>query len=260
MSEYPEGHHPVFFLINALKALGAEAIFVRDERTLNCWGMEVNGKLFVWLVDNRLDHEKLHEDPAAAELMRRGVVVASAQRPDAERTGTRWLPLAASPGYRPPDKPVEKLFDISFTGYIRDEGRAQALGHLARHFSVSISQGVFGDSAVSNYWQGRVGFNISMGLPGPTAYDVPMRVTEVMATGTPLVTNYLPELDMMGIKGGSHCVTYSDLDEMIAVVRYMVDRPDEAREMGEYAAEEIAAHHTYRRRAEKVLSWLDGKE
>jgi len=79
---YPDLHHPCYFLEDALTKLGADARVVRDETTLGCWGLLVNGKLMVWLIDNRHPHEALTEDPAAKHLLERGVLVCHAQKPD----------------------------------------------------------------------------------------------------------------------------------------------------------------------------------
>jgi hypothetical protein len=261
MSHYPPEHHPVFFLINALKELGANAQFVKDERSLGCWGILVNGKLVVYLIDNRLPHEAEKEDPAATELLKRGAVVACAQKPDAERIGAKWLPLAVTPGYRPPDKPVEKLYDVGFVGYVRDEGRERILRHVARHFKVGIGQGLFGDDAVSLYWQSRVGLNIPTQYGSPTAYDsANMRCFEILATGTLLVTSgesYLDELHLVPL---INYYFYKTADELIETIRVVIGmqqhHPDKVAEVGPNGAKVAQAYHTYRHRAEQVLSWL----
>ena len=41
---YPDRHHPCFFLEDALVKLGADAKVVRDNTTLGCWGLTINGK------------------------------------------------------------------------------------------------------------------------------------------------------------------------------------------------------------------------
>src|SRR5260221_13131475 len=96
MSSYPNRHHPCYFLEDALTALGAEAKVIRDVRTDGCWGLVIDDKTMVWLIDNRHAHEALTEDSAAADLLARGVLVCHAQKPDAERVGGKWLPLAGT--------------------------------------------------------------------------------------------------------------------------------------------------------------------
>ncbi len=153
MSYYPDRHHPVFFLQDTLTALGVRAEYnERDERTEGCWGLIIEGKPFIWLIDNRWPWERVNEDPAAAKLMERGALVCCAQKPDADRIGAKWLPLAVTPGYRPPLDPTQKLYDVGFVGYIHDEQRLAILKELSRHFTACNTSGVFGDSAVRVYW------------------------------------------------------------------------------------------------------------
>lgn len=252
---YPDRHHPCYFLEDALTKLGATASVIRDETTLGCWGLLINGKRMVWLIDNRHPHEAATEDPAAAELLKRGVLVTCAQKPDAERVDGKWLPLAVTPGYRLPDKPVEKLYDVAFVGYVRDAGRQSVLAHVARHFKLNVHQGVFGDDAVSAYWSAKVGLNVPTGYGQADAYDsANMRCFEILATGTPLVTPYEPYLDELGITPYSHCMAYHSADEVIDFIHYLIQKDDET--WGEAGVRVIAKRHTYEHRAKQVLEWL----
>lgn len=257
MSLYPDRHHPVFFLQDALTALGAEAVFNgRDARTEGCWGLLVNGKPMVWLIDNRWPHEAQHEDPAARRLLDNGALVCHAQQRDAERVGGRWLPLAVTPGYRAPDQPIEKTDDVAFVGYIRDMGRAALLNDVAARFTLFTGQGLFGDDAVSAYWSARVALNVPTQYGNPLAYDANIRVFETLATGTPLVTNWLPELEELGIEQGINCLTYASADELLVQIKCLLDAPDWAQQIGANAAAMAQERHLYRHRAIQVLEWL----
>jgi glycosyltransferase involved in cell wall biosynthesis len=258
VSTYPERHHPCFFLEDALNKLGASAKVVRDDSTFNCWGLVVNGKRMVWLIDNRHPHEALTEDPAAKRLLDDGVLVCHAQKPDMERVGGKWLPLAATPGYRPPAKPVEKLYDVGFVGYVRDSARANILKHVARHFKVGVQQGVFGDSAVSAYWQSKVGLNIPTNYGAADAYDTAnMRLFEIMATGTPVVTareTYLSELGV--VDRVPEIMTFTNIDYLIEGIELRLKNSDVLAEAGLKNAKLVQERHTYEHRAKQVLEWL----
>lgn len=251
---YPDRHHPCYFLADALTALGSSAEVVRDDRTLGCWGLIVDSKPTVWLIDNRHAHEAAHEDDAARKLLDKGVLVCHAQKPDMQRVGGKWLPLAVTPGYEKPRTLPAKLHDVGFVGYIRDMGRMGAMAHLVRHFAVCSEQRVFGPSAVAVYWQARVGVNVPTGYGTPTAYDsANMRLFEILATGTPLVTSHEDYLAELGLVGGENCITYRDMDALVKGVGYLIDNPEVARNMGSKGAE---LAHTYTHRAKQVLEWL----
>ncbi len=260
MSAYPDRHHPVFFLQDALTALGADAVFNgRDSRTEGCWGLIVNGKPMVWLIDNRHSHEAEKEDPAAKRLLDAGALVCHAQKPDMERVGGRWLPLAVTPGYGVPMLP-RGIFvhDVGFVGYVRDTARMQMLTHVARHFRLSILQGEFGDQAVMNYIQSAVGLNIPTGYGAPDAYDsANMRCFEILATGTPLVTPHESYLMELGLQDSANCLTYKNGDDLLMVIRKAVDNPDWSARIGREGAKRAAERHTYEARARQVLEWLE---
>lgn len=253
---YPERHHPVFFLQDALAAKGAAVEFARDARTEGCWGLIVNGKPMVWLIDNRWPHERQHEDPAAARLLERGAMVCCAQLKDAERVGGRWLPLAATPGYQMPAKPVATPFDVAFVGYVRDAARARLLADIRSRFTVSLGQGLFGDEALRIYYGARCSVNIPTRYGDENAYDVPMRVFEAAATGTSLITNTLQDLSLLGFRNGTHCLEYDSPETLLQCVHILVSDRGVALDMGLQAAALIAAKHTYAHRATQVLEWL----
>lgn len=253
---YPDRHHPVFMLQDALATEGVQAEFNnRDDRTKGMWGLIIDGKPFVWLIDNRWTHEAETEDPAARDMIAQGALVCCAQKPDAERIGAKWLPLAVTPEYMPPKEPVKPLFDVAFVGYIRDKGREQVLLDLNAHFSTSVSQGHFGNAAVSAYHQARLGINIPTRYGHPQSYDVNMRVMEILATGTPLVTNDLPELKELGLLHGFNCFVYKSPQDCIDIIRSALTQYN-LTNIGKNAVQLANERHTYGHRAKQVVEWL----
>lgn len=258
---YPEGHHPVYFLSDALTAIGIKNDFARDERTLKCWGLifpDFDNRVLVWLIDNRLPNEQAHEDAAAKELLSRGVIVCHAQKTDAERAGGHWLALAASPGFKPVN--VAKTSDVAFVGYVRDESRARLLSDVGAKFSLSVNQGVFGKQANEAYCGARVGLNIPSYYGQPFCYDINMRVFEIAACGVPLVTNYLPELVELNFIDGYNYFSYrsaAELPDAVArAINYRRDHPGMLVEPEFMLRQDIQAKHTYTHRARQVEQWL----
>lgn len=254
MSHYPPKHHPVFMLADALTEIGAEAVFNnRDERTLGTWGLIVNGKPVSWLIDNRWPHEAEKEDPAAKELLTCGALVCCAQKRDAERVGAMWLPLAATPEYLEDIPPRPRVYEASFVGYVRDGGRGHALSLVASRYVTLVEQGVFGQSAVIAYREAKCGVNIPTHYGDPLAYDVNMRVFEIAATGIPLVTNCLPELEALGFINNQTCFTYCNQNGVLGAIERAHHNP----QAGQAGRELVLARHTYVHRAKQVLEWLD---
>lgn len=254
MSYYPDKHHPVFFLQDALAAIGIQSEFAKDARTLDCWGLVFPGfdnRVMVWLIDNRWAHEAKKEDPAARALLDLGAIVAHAQKADAERVGGHWLPLAASPGFHPVN--VAKTSDVCFVGYVRDEGRARLLADVGAKYSLSLNQGLFGKQATEAYCSAHVGLNVPTRYGDPQAYDSwNMRGPEIMACGIPLVTEYQPYLSELGLMDLDTYVSYGKGRTIIGAVQLALAHP----EIGAEGLKLIQEEHTYRHRAEQVKLWL----
>jgi hypothetical protein len=246
---YPDKHHPVYFLQTALEQLGASVQFHRDNLTHNYWGLMVNGKGMVWLIDNRWPHER--NDQAIVDLKREGVLICNAQKPDAERTGGQWLPLAATPGFYPKDMPM--LFDVGFVGYVRDSARMVMLNNLASRYTVNYAFGVFGETALDTYCQSRTAVNIPTQYGHPLAYDsANMRLFEMALTGSVPITPYESYLPELGFTDGVNVCWYKTPDAIFAAVDQALTHP----EIGQAAIALIQERHTYAHRAQQVLEWL----
>lgn len=253
MSYYPDKHHPVYFLQDALAAIGIQADFAKDARTFGCWGLvfpDFDNRVMVWLIDNRWEHEAKKEDPAARALLDLGAIVAHAQKRDMERVGGLYLPLAASPGFEPMN--VAKTADCAMVGYVRDEGRARLLADIGAKFTLNLAQNVFGKQATETYCSAHCGINIPTRYGDPAAYDIAMRPFEIAACGVPLVTNDLPELEELGFEDGETCIAYGENRSIIEAVYIALDNPH----IGFNGRQLILERHTYRHRAEQVKLWL----
>ncbi len=89
---------------------------------------------------------------------------------------------------------------------------------------------------------------------------VNMRVPEVMAIGTPLVTTR--HADMQAIYGfveNEHYLGFEGVGEMLDKIGWMRAYPEEAMEMAMRARKFVLDRHTYFHRAMEVLNWIHGK-
>lgn len=250
---YPDRHHPVFMLIDALQAIGVQVEFAKDDRTRGCWGMvfpEYGNRVAVWLIDNRHEHERINEDPAARALLDSGALVMHAQNPDCERVGGVWLPLAASPGYAP--QIATKTHDAAFVGYLRDLQRVSRLADVAAMCDMVIASGAFGDIAVNLYNSARVGLNVPTRWGMPNSYDINMRVFEIAACGIALVTPHEDPLAELGFVDSLTCITYGKTRSITDAVKMALDAPN----IGIAAHQLVTSKHLYSHRANQVIAWL----
>lgn len=235
---------------------GIEATFHRDDQSRGLWGLDINGRMVVWLIDIRWQHEKDAHEAGIQHLQADGALICCAQKPDADDYGAKWLPLAATPGYTPPVGEVQKLFDCAFVGYVRDKPREQALLDLNQHVSLSIAQGQFGDAAVTTYHQARLGVNVPTRYGHPQAYDsANMRLFEILATGTPVVTPYEDYLSELGVEHGKTGFVYRNPQDLLDIVDKALSDFN-LTNIGNNAVKLVRERHTYAHRAKQVMEWL----
>lgn len=257
MTFYPDGHHHTCFIRNELLALGATVEW-DDPRVEQTEGpFSVDGVAVAWMLDNRMPQNRARQDPAARRMLQRGdVLVCHAQRFDAERVGGAWLPLAVTPRYDRPAAPVTKTHDVAFVGYLHETRRKAAIGRIAQYVDLRVESGVFYEDAAAVYHAARIGLNVPSDFGAEYAYDINMRVFEIMASGTPLVTNDNPALRDLGIYDGVHCLAYRSAEDAAAHIRFLLEHPHVGAALAENAYALVMARHTYRHRAEALLGYV----
>lgn len=223
-------------------------------------------KCAMWFIDSRHNNNPARRNPDddtnARKINSGGGWVFQAQRPDWLRnaqTGTvrsTWLPLAADPDVWRPIKEAKKHYDVGFAGNIWDPWRSRMLEQIRAQFSLGLWQGLPEELAV-RYSDSRVGFNCSSFMTSPLAYDVNMRVFEILSCGLPLITNAITELADLGILNRITCLTYTDEHGALSAIREALAWPQEQRDaMGVRARVLIVKEHTYRHRMEHALEVL----
>lgn len=177
----------------------------------------------------------------------------------------KWLPHAAEPQAYPKIDIIKK-YDVCFIGHVQETPnyngftRVEALDRLFAEFPNFYygsrhpgfpGKNMFEDAA-KKFSQSKIVFNISI------KDDINMRVFETLSTGSFLLTNEIPDLDVL-FKDGKHLVTYKTLDEMVEKARYYLKHESAREKIAKAGYEEFIKKHTYEHRVRRVLSDLGYK-
>lgn len=166
-----------------------------------------------------------------------------------ERDGVkaRWLPHAVEPKAFPCEPVCIKKYDIGFVGYVTFEKRAMLLDRMFGEFpNFFYGQRLFEECALE-YRKSRIVFNSA------AEDDLNMRVFEVLATKSFLLTEWVPTMEEL-FKDGKHLVTYYDVDEAVEKAKYYLRASDVREWITEGGWHECLSKHTYQHRAETMLS------
>jgi O-antigen biosynthesis protein len=177
--------------------------------------------------------------------------------PDTKYAG--WLSHAADETcYKKSE--ILKKYDVCFIGHLQDVKnyndmtRVEALDRLFKEFPEFYygtrnpafpEINIFEDAALK-FCQSKIVFNISI------KDDINMRVFETMATGSFLLTNWVPTLHDLFVPG-EDLVTYTNYDEMIKKAHYYLEHEDERIKIAESGYNKVIKYHTYKKRIETVL-------
>lgn len=159
-----------------------------------------------------------------------------------------WLPLACdhdphvalngSPGW-----------DLAFVGNDGGIPRKFYLQALRERYPNSFIGRADATRLASIYSRTRIGFNYSI------ADDVNMRIFEVLAAGTLLLTNALAHDDLarLGLEHRRHLVLYRTPQELVALIDEFLAHPEERRAIAHAGCALVRARHTYVHRLEQLL-------
>lgn len=177
-----------------------------------------------------------------------------------------FLPHAVEPLAYPYFE-IIKRWDVGFIGHIQDVknyngfSRIDFLDRMFKEFPnfyfgsrSSLKQGVnMFEDAARKFCQSRVVLNISI------KEDINMRVFETMATGSFLLTNYIPTLGDL-FEDGKHLVTYKTLDEAVEKTKYYLTHEEEREKIAKAGQKEVLAKHKYQDRVEHILKIINSKK
>ena len=184
-------------------------------------------------------------------------IVFCAQKDGADRLkrelkiDTQWIPLGCDPdAHKKLDMP--KIYDIGFVG--RDAkkfARGKQLELLKKKYPNSFIGQADYRKMSEIYSSSRIGFNSSI------LNDINMRVFEVMACGSFLLTNK--------IKGNGFdelftdkkdLVVYKNNKEMLELIEYYIENESERQKIAESGHQLVVNKHTYYHRVQSMLHYI----
>lgn len=158
-----------------------------------------------------------------------------------------WLPHAVEPQAYPKFDILTKKYDVCFVGHVNSKNREEALDRLFAEFpNFYYGQQLF-EAAARKYAESKICFNIAM------TDDVNMRNFEIMATGSFLLTSYLPDFEDLGLIDGKHMVMYRSMDECIEKANYYARHDEEREKIAQAGYEEVIKNHTMQNRVDVIL-------
>jgi hypothetical protein len=201
-----------------------------------------------WAIDTHLNFDGCLRKAAGFDL------VFAAQRDGADRLraagveGASWLPLACDPEFHKKHD-LAKRFDVCFVGHLLPGPRTELLDLIQRRFPNTFVGQRYFEAMAETYSASRVVFNRSV------RNDVNMRVFEVVACGSLLLTNDLRDNGQEDLfRDGIHLATYREAEELLDKIAYYLRREDVRERIAAAGREEALAKHTYRHRMERLLA------
>lgn len=163
-----------------------------------------------------------------------------------------------------PQFEIIKKYDVCFIGHLQDQKNYNGFSRvdmLDRAFK-AFPNFYFGtrnmsrpgvnmfEDAARKFCMSKIVLNISIGD------DLNMRLFESMATGSFLLTNWLPTLGDL-FEDGKHLVTYKTLDELVEKAKYYLEHDEEREKIAKAGQEEVLAKHTYSHRIQTILDVIN---
>lgn len=164
-----------------------------------------------------------------------------------------WLPHAVEPLAYPKQDFASKKYDVCFVGNLNSKNRVDALDRLFREFPNFFFGKRLFEQAAEVFGQSKIVFNIAM------RDDLNMRIFESMASGSLLLTNWIPTIEEV-FEDGKHLVLYRNEEEMVDKARYYLAHDEEREKIAQAGYEEVLKKHTIQNRVSTILSAVMQKE
>jgi spore maturation protein CgeB len=116
------------------------------------------------------------------------------------------------------------------------------------------------EEMIETYARSRITVNVGR---GDHLQEAHLSCLEIMGAGTLLLTTRDPdtdrphELEELGFSEDKHFATFADLNELGHKINYYLDHQDERELMATRARDYTLQKHTYDRRADTLLTWIE---
>lgn len=164
------------------------------------------------------------------------------------RPNTAWLPPAVDDSLFY-NKNVPRDIPIGFVGHVATMERSYLLQELATRLKLSAHIQVFGDSMVDLLNRFKISFNKNI------SNDTNYRNFESIACGALLITDNNPALLDLGFKHNVNCLIYNNVSDIIS----FFPLADETYQNIVKNGIELSKKHTYKKRCESILKFLNEK-
>jgi len=216
--------------------------------------LECPKPMIYWASDTHINNGAEGDSyPYRLSMAKRADIVFVAQKAAVEKMKADgvpnpiWLPHAVEPLAYPKITKASKVYDICFVGHVNSQNRIDALDRLFSEFSNFYYGQKRFEEAAKIYGDSKIVFNISM------TDDINMRTFEAMATGSFLLTNWIPTIEDL-FEDGKHLVLYRTLDEMVDKAKYYLSHDDEREKIAQAGYEEVIKNHTFKNRVGTMLT------
>ena len=209
------------------------------------WPAALRPRLF-FVSDTHVRHswKKIRRIAAHYDLMCCAQSAAAARLPNAV-----WVPFACDPQLHAPPDQVLQRYEIVFVGTDGGTPRKFVLQALRERCPNSLVGKAPHTAMSALYSAGKIGFNYSI------AHEVNMRVFEVLAARTCLVTNVLPsaELAALGLRDGEHLVMYRSEDQLLPALELLLADASRRGRIAQAGFDVVRRRHTYAHRVAQML-------
>jgi len=201
---------------------------------------DVKSKKFLWSIDA---HAR-GEEPFIHEFNRgKYDILLHSTKDYVDQAYKIWFPNAFDDTLIS-KKEIEKKYDVGFCGSILNRG--YYIQKLSEKYNFIHDNFVIGDNMVNSVNSYKIHWNKNL------SNDINYRSFETIGCGTPLVTNYNYQYELLGFKHGENVMMYKNDVEMFECIDKLLNDVNLLMLIGESGLK-LSKEHTYFNRVKKLI-------